>query len=169
MEIGVEKAVETAAQQAGGLEHQLEAGDEVHVEGVEVGELRSQLGPRPRRHAAAQLLAAPLGGIVSEGDTVVGVGDFDKTGAGGRVPEGLQKGVGLRGEVAADLHQGHDAPVVGQGRVEGRQRIGDPAPLFGRGLGGVAAVDRIPDHRAQDPDALHTRPHVRWMNTAAAP
>src|SRR2546430_9169307 len=48
------------------------AGDEVHVQRVQVGHVGPQLGPRPGWHAARHLLAAALRRKVSQGDAVVG-------------------------------------------------------------------------------------------------
>src|SRR5256886_17562669 len=43
------------------------------------------------------------------------------------------------------------------------------SPLLRGRLGGIAAVDRVPHHRPHDAQSLHSRPHVRLTNTAAAP
>src|SRR2546430_9228856 len=37
------------------------------------------------------------------------------------------------------------------------------------GLRGVAAVDGVPHHGADDPESLHAAPNLCWTNTAAAP
>src|SRR4029077_18155712 len=48
-------------------------------------------------------------------------------------------------------------------------RVRDAAPLLHGGLGGVAAVNGVPDHRPDYTESLQRSPQCFWMNTAAAP
>src|SRR5207237_1337434 len=74
-----------------------------------------------------------------------------------------------RRRVAPHLHERQDLRVVEQRGVQRGEGVGDPSPLLDRGAGRVAAVNRVPHHRPDHAQPLHTRPRVCLMNTAAAP
>src|SRR5690606_21931323 len=63
----------------------------------------------------------------------------------------------LRREVAPDLHQRHQLPVVRERGIAGAQGVGDAPPLLDRRVAHVAAVDDVPDERADHPEALPAR------------
>src|SRR5205823_6461817 len=131
--------------------------------------LGPQLGPRPRRHTARHLLAAALGLVIAQGDPVVRRRDLQEARPGNHVAQAAEELVRPGREVAPDLDERHDLPVVAQRRVERRERVRDAPPLLDRRLGGVAPVDRIPHHRADHAEPFHKRPQVCLTTTAAAP
>src|SRR4051812_45387291 len=169
MQVRIYEAREAASQQLRGLECQLETRNEIDIECIEVVNQRSELGPGPGRHAAAHLLAAPLGRLVAEGHPIVGLGHLDKTCTMGRVAQGTKEFIGPGCEVTSHFNERDDLPVVRKRRVEGGQRVGDAAPLLNRRLRRIAAVDRIPDHRSDYANTLQRSPQCFCKNTAAAP
>src|SRR5256885_5265469 len=74
----------------------------------------------------------------------------------------------LQGDWSSDVCS-NDLPVVAQRGIQRGQGVGDPAPFLDGGLRGVAAVDGVPHHGADDPESVHAAPDLCWTNTAAAP
>ena len=62
VQVGVDGTTESLAERLGGAETELEPGDEVEVERVQVGHHRSQLAPGPGRHPARHPLAVRRSG-----------------------------------------------------------------------------------------------------------
>src|SRR5258705_12078595 len=65
------------------------------------------------------------------------------------------------GEIAADLENGNELPILGKRRVESAQRVGDAAPFLYRRVSWVSPVDHVPDEAAHDagpPFARHQIP-----------
>src|SRR2546422_8147330 len=87
VEVGVDELPEPTAQKLRRRQGHLVAGDEIHVQRVQVGHVGPQLGPRPGWHAARHLLAAALRRKVSQGDAVVGFRHLDETAARGHMPQ----------------------------------------------------------------------------------
>src|SRR5881394_2634270 len=169
VQVGVEEAREAAPQQLRRFQVQLIAGDEVDVHRVQVAHLGPQLRPRPGRHAARHLLAAALRPVVAQRDPVVRRRHLQEARAGSHVVQGAEKLVRPGRQVAADLDEWYDLPVVAQRGAERRERVRDAPPLFDRRLRRVATVNRVPHHRADHAQPLHTFPRVCLTNTAAAP
>src|SRR5690242_1924022 len=167
--VGVDEPRESPPQQPCGFQVHFVAGDEIHVQRVQITHLGAEFGPRPGRDAARHLLAAALELVVAQRDPVVGRRDLEEPRPGSHVVQGGEEVVRARREVAADLHEWDDLPVVAQRGVERGERVRDAAPLLDGGLGGIPAVDGVPHHRADDAQALQIRPQVCLMNTAAAP
>src|SRR5437773_1384396 len=169
MQIGVHRARKTAPQQLRRFEIQLESGNEVDVQRVEIPDEWPELGPGPGRDAAGHLLAAPLCRFVPQRDAIVWFWHLEKTCVVRRASECAEERVSLRREIPAYLDKRDDLPVIRQGRIERGQRIGDATPLLDRRLRGIAAVNRVPHHGPDDAESLQRKPQCFWMNTAAAP
>src|SRR5207245_11154748 len=119
--------------------------------------------------AARHLLAAALRRVVAQGHAIVGVRDLDEPGARRYVMQRAEEDVRPLRDIATHFHERDDLPVVAEGGVQRGEGVGDPAPFLAGRLGGVAALDRVPHHRAQEPALLSSAHHARWTNTAAAP
>src|SRR5882672_11181631 len=86
-----------------------------------------------------------------------------------RASECPEKLIGLRRQVTADFDQRNDFPILGERGIERGERVRNAAPFLDGGLGGIAAMNRVPDHRPDDAQSLQRRPQCFWMKTAAAP
>src|SRR5687767_6138923 len=76
------------------------------------------------------------------------------------------------GEIESHFDERNHLPVVGKRGVECPERVGDSSPFLYRRVVRVAAVDDVPDERADDANALHSRyrsPSICALNVATAP
>ena len=87
VEVHVDRAAEALPQRLRGAERELEPGDEVEVERIQVAHHRPQLAPGPPGHSAGHPLGPPLGGVVVENDAVVGGGHLHAAAARRDVPQ----------------------------------------------------------------------------------
>jgi hypothetical protein len=64
------------------LQIQLESADEIDVQRVEIRQQWLESEPAPAWDAATQVLAAALGALIMDRDSIVGMRNFDRRGAG---------------------------------------------------------------------------------------
>ncbi len=86
-----------------------------------------------------------------------------------RTSERAEELIGFWREVAPHFDQWDNLPIFGQRGIEGGERVGDPAPFLHGSLGGIAAMNGVPDHRPDHTESLQRSPQCFWMKTAAAP
>jgi hypothetical protein len=155
VDVGIDGPVKAATKSLRGAEAHLEAGDEIQVDGVEVPHQRSQLGPGPGRNTTRHPLTSAVGRLVIQHDPVIGDRHLDEPRAGRHAPERSEKPGRLRSQIAADLDERHQLPILRERRIEAAERVSDTAPLLDRRRGRIAAVNLVPHHRADHADLLH--------------
>ena len=74
VQVHVDRAAEALPQRLRGAERELEPGDEVEVERIQIAHHRPQLAPGPPGHSTGHPFGPPLGGVVVENDAIVGGG-----------------------------------------------------------------------------------------------
>src|SRR5687768_14489005 len=153
------------------LEVELPTAQQVDVERIDVAKQRLEPDPAPSGHAALESLGPALGADVAKLHPVVGVRHLDQGRVRRQAAQRAQELAAAYRHVGPDLHQRHDLPVLGERRVERAQRVGDASPLLDWRVSRVAAMDDVPDERADDaePPALHTPPSCCCLKVATAP
>ena len=170
MEVHVDRAAEALPERLRGAERQLEARDEVDVEGVEVPDHRPQLAPGParaRRRTSARCAARSSSSGARRGCSAPAPRRSGRRASSRSSPPRNSRAFG--GEILSHLDQRDDLPVRRDARVETGERVGDPAPLLDRRRGGIAAVDLVPDQGAEDADLRHARNVFAAPYTPAVP
>src|SRR5262249_42021995 len=153
VEVAVDWPVKMLANQPCRFEVELPAAEKVDVERVELRRvdhgLESQ--PDPRGHATSKDFASAFIVEVPELDAVVRLRYLDEPCVWRDVAERRQKLRRARCEIAADLDERNDLPIVRDRGIEAAQRVADATPLLD-GHASIAAVDHVPDDRSDDPD-----------------
>jgi hypothetical protein len=158
VEVGIDGTIKAVAQRLRGAQTQLEAGNEVEVDSIEVVNHGAQLGPGPAGDSTGHPLTAPLGRLIVKHNPVIGRGDFHTARPGSQPRQSAEELLGLRAQVPSDLDERDDLPIRWEAGIKAGEGIRNASPLLYRWRERVPAVNEVPDERADDPDSRHGYP-----------